>query len=144
MPMPELRPATSEDAPACGKILQNWLDKTPWMPNLHSLKSTINFCRSSLIGEFKTTVAGDPVAGFISLEPDNSVAALYVAPTGQGTGRILLDHAKSGCDRLALWVFQANTHAIRFYERHGFKEVRRTDGANTAEKLPDIRMEWQS
>lgn len=141
MPMTDLRLATANDAPAIAKIMQDWLDETPWIPDLHTLDETIGFCRNVLIGKYQTTVFGSPPTGFISIEPDNSIAALYVAPTGQGTGSALLDHAKANHDSLGLWVFQANTNAIRFYQRHSFTETRRTDGDN-AEKLPDIRMEW--
>lgn len=141
MPMTDLRQATSEDAPAIAKIMQDWLDKTPWIPDLHTLSETIGFCRNILIGKYDTKVAGDPVTGFISIEPDNSVAALYTDPTGQGTGAALLKDAQATHPNLSLWVFEANKAAVRFYERHGFKEVRRTTGEN-AEKLPDILMEW--
>ena len=144
MPMTEPRPATSDDAPAIAKIMQDWLDETPWIPDLHTLDQTIGFCRNVLIGKYDTTVAGDPPTGFISVEPDQSIAALYVAPTGRGTGTALLKHAMAHHDRLELWVFQANTDAIRFYDRHGFSEIRRTDGADNDEKLPDIRMGWQA
>jgi ribosomal protein S18 acetylase RimI-like enzyme len=40
--------------------------------------------------------------------------------------------------RLALWAFQANTSARRFYERHGFVEARRTDGRDNEERTPDV------
>lgn len=43
---------------------------------------------------------------------------------------------------LQLWVFQTNHDAIRFYQRHGFTEVERTDGAENEELAPDIRMQW--
>ena len=29
-----------------------------------------------------------------------------------------------------------------FYRRHGFTEVRRTDGADNEEHVPDVRMVW--
>ncbi len=141
--MTDLRPATPDDAPVCGKILQDWLDQTTWMPDLHSLQGTINFAQNQLIGTYETTVSGTPVDGFVSLEPDGQIAALYVSNPGHGIGSALLNHAKIR-ERLSLWTFQANTGAIRFYARHGFKEIYQTDGANNEEKLPDIFMEWQA
>ncbi len=45
---------------------------------------------------------------------------------------------------LALWTFQTNTRAQAFYTRHGFTEVRRTDGSANEEKAPDVRMVWGS
>ena len=41
-----------------------------------------------------------------------------------------------------LWVFQANAGARRFYERHGLRVVRLTDGAANEEKTPDALYEW--
>ena len=62
--------------------------------------------------------------------------------TGQGIGSRLLERAKAERpDGLDLWTFQANTGARRFYERHGFVEVARTDGDNE-EGEPDIRLRW--
>ena len=45
---------------------------------------------------------------------------------------------------LALWTFQSNTRAQEFYRRHGFTEVRRTDGSANEERVPDVRMVWGS
>jgi len=104
---------------------------------------TVSFCEKTLIGKFTTTVAGEPPVGFISVEPDNSIAALYVAPTGQGTGSALLTQMQENHSNLNLWVFQANSDAIRFYKKHGFEQTRSTDGDNT-ERLPDIQMEWHA
>ena len=42
---------------------------------------------------------------------------------------------------MQLWAFRSNTAAIRFYERHGFRQVRWTDGDND-EGEPDVLMEW--
>lgn len=140
--MSNLRAAAPTDAEAIAGIMQTWLDETPWIPNLHTLDETVVFCRNTLIGSCRTVVSGDPVRGFLSLEPDNCIAALYVSPTGQGTGAALLHHAKTLASELTLWVFVANTDAVRFYERHGFVEVRRSDGDND-EGLPDILMGWK-
>jgi ribosomal protein S18 acetylase RimI-like enzyme len=43
---------------------------------------------------------------------------------------------------LSLWTFQVNKPAQRFYERHGFTEVDRTDGSGNEEHEPDIRYAW--
>jgi ribosomal protein S18 acetylase RimI-like enzyme len=56
---------------------------------------------------------------------------------------VLLDLAKALQPAgLQLWVFETNVGAQRFYRRHGFVEVERTDGAGNEEKAPDIRMAW--
>lgn len=70
---------------------------------------------------------------------------LYVHPsrTGQGLGSAMVAQAKSARSSLGLWTFEANAGARRFYGRHGFKEVARTDGDNE-ERAPDVRCEWRS
>jgi ribosomal protein S18 acetylase RimI-like enzyme len=76
---------------------------------------------------------------------DEELTHLYVDPTSQsqGIGTELLDHAKSvQPERLELWVFQKNEGARRFYERHGFRLVKLTDGAGNMEKEPDALYEW--
>lgn len=140
----EIRPAIPGDAPACAAILQGWLDATPWMPNLHTLAGTEVFCRHDLIERQHTVVAGEPVAGFLSVSPETAtVTALYVAEgrRSRGMGARLLDHAKGKAEVLVLWTFVANEGARRFYEREGFRESRRTDGDND-EGLPDILYRW--
>ncbi len=46
-------------------------------------------------------------------------------------------------DGLELWTFQVNARARRFYERHGFVEVDRTDGGHNEERQPDVRYAWR-
>lgn len=46
-------------------------------------------------------------------------------------------------DGLSLWTFQVNGPARRFYQRHGFTEVERTDGQRNHEREPDVRYVWQ-
>jgi GNAT superfamily N-acetyltransferase len=72
------------------------------------------------------------------------VDQLYVDPsaTGRGLGSSLIEHAKARRpDGLDLWTFQANARARRFYARHGFVEVARTEGDNE-EGAPDVRLRW--
>ena len=40
-------------------------------------------------------------------------------------------------------MFQKNEGARRFYERHGFRLVRLTDGDGNMEKEPDALYEWR-
>ena len=71
---------------------------------------------------------------------------LYVDPdlTGRGIGARLLDVAKrERPNGLRLWTFATNAGAQRFYERHGFVEVRRTDGRDNEERAPDVLYEYR-
>ncbi len=88
--------------------------------------------------------AGGVVVGVLVLDGPE-LDQLYVAPgeTSNGIGRALLDHAKARRpDGLALWVFESNVGARRFYEREGFVEVDRTDGSGNEEHAPDVRCAW--
>ena len=80
------------------------------------------------------------LAGILVLDGE-FVDQLYVDPelTGRGLGSALLAVARRERPQgLRLWTFQTNTGAQRFYERHGFVEVRRTDGRDNEERAPDI------
>lgn len=64
------------------------------------------------------------ITGFFSIM-HGRLAALFVLPEaqGHGTGRKLLDHAKSLHPNLTLSVYEQNTHAVKFYARNGFVVV---------------------
>ena len=144
---PKLRPqpARPEDAPGIAAILTDWIDATPWMPRVHSHEDDRGFGRM-LVDKGWTHVLRDRdvVQAFLSRDEDE-VHALYVArgARGRGLGKALLDQAKAARPRLALYTFQANLSAQRFYLREGFLEIARTDGADNDEHLPDIRYEWR-
>nr|WP_254438011.1 GNAT family N-acetyltransferase [Ruegeria arenilitoris] len=116
-----------------------------WMPELHSCAETIAFC-GRMIDQGWVTVAeaDDGVIGFLALNGDD-IHSLYLtsAARGQGVGQRLLQHAKSRRAQLSLFAFQANLGAQRFYERNGFAEVARSDGAGNDENLPDIKYVWR-
>ncbi len=141
-----LRPARPADVVECARIHSAWIDDTPWMPRVHPLSDMERYYRESVFGTAELIVAeaGGQVAGFLALSSDGFVNAFYLrAPArGQGVGSLLLDAAKlSRPDGLSLWAFEANVAARRFYERHGFVELRRTAGDNE-ERLPDILLQW--
>jgi hypothetical protein len=45
--------------------------------------------------------------------------------------------------RAWLWTFQQNDGARRFYERHGLRLIRLTDGEDNEEKTPDALYAWR-
>jgi ribosomal protein S18 acetylase RimI-like enzyme len=95
--------------------------------------------------EMHVAEAGGQVVGFIAFA-GGWVNHLYVAPPfqGRGVGTRLLALAKAAGPALQLWAFEANTPAIAFYARQGFRVVERTDGAANEARRPDVRMEWSA
>jgi GNAT superfamily N-acetyltransferase len=87
--------------------------------------------------------------GFLGIEHSTNLGApvlekLYVEPVEQnrGVGSALLGKAKKlRPDELYLWVFQKNP-ARKLYERHGFRLVKLTDGADNMEREPDALYLW--
>jgi ribosomal protein S18 acetylase RimI-like enzyme len=80
--------------------------------------------------------------GYASLY-EGFLTNLYVHPSHQRRGiggALLTEVKKSAPDGFRFWVFQANRDAIRFYERHGARTVRMTDGSQNQENLPDRLM----
>lgn len=140
-----IRPAETADGVAVGNILFDFLDKTTWMPRLHSRRQTRKFCET-MVGRGWVTVAEitGKVQAFLARE-EQFIHALYVARgmCGQRIGHQLLRDAQMRETALELWTFQANEGAQRFYLREGFEEVERTDGQGNDENLPDIRYRWE-
>ncbi|WP_323771517.1 GNAT family N-acetyltransferase [Antarctobacter sp.] len=139
-----LRPAQPGDAGKLGAMITEAVDARAWKPRLHSAAQDISHA-GTLIDRGWVTVAelAENVAAFIARD-GFEVDALFVASwaQGQGLGAALLKDAKTQADALELWTFQQNTGAQRFYLRHGFKEIARTDGDKNEEGLPDIRYRW--
>ncbi|MCG7518681.1 GNAT family N-acetyltransferase [Ruegeria sp. Ofav3-42] len=141
-----LRPARSTDAGATGEILHGFALENEWMPELHTQAETIAFCGRMIDLNWVTVAETDQgVVGFLALN-GAEIHSLYLSPNarGQGIGQKLLEHAKSCRSHLSLFAFQANLPARRFYERNGFAEVARSDGAGNDENLPDIKYVWTS
>jgi GNAT superfamily N-acetyltransferase len=143
--MAELGAPRPGDGLRIGAILADWIEETAWMVPVHDRAETLGF-GDLLIRVSDVTVArlAQRVVGFLSRQ-DDEVQALYVVASvrGGGIGGALLERAKAAAPRLALWTFQANVDAQRFYHRHGFVEMARSDGQGNDEKLPDVRLVWQ-
>ena len=138
-----VRRALPSDVHPCAAIHHAWIERTAWMPKLHSLEEVQRFYSEYLFPKTRVFVTGDPPQAYLSLDCENCVSALYSALPGRGLGKALLDHAKTLTETLSLWTFDANVRAQRFYEREGFKPIRRTDGDNE-EGLPDILYRWEA
>ena len=86
------------------------------------------------------------IVGMLVLGGD-AVDQLYVRPdlTGRGIGAALILLAKRERPAgLRLLTFVSNEGAQRFYLRHRFREVQRTDGTDNEEGAPDIEYAWGS
>jgi len=84
------------------------------------------------------------VVGYAAVS-DGVLSALYLLSgvRRRGLGTLLLDRAKSHSPQgLSLFVFQRNTDARAFYERHGFTVVAANDRTRNMEREPDLSMRW--
>lgn len=115
-------------------------------PAVHTEDDVREWFRTVLLPDGQTwvAIADERIVGVLTLDGDD-LDQLYVDPdaAGEGIGSMLVELAKQlRPGGLALWTFQSNRRAQRFYQHHGFTEVRRTDGAGNEELLPDLRMVW--
>ena len=66
----------------------------------------------------------------------------FPAPTAMVLGPLSWTSPAVRFSSLNAWTFQRNTAARNFYESRGFAKIRETDGADNAEKEPDILYFW--
>lgn len=140
--------AVSSDLKAIAKIHgRSRQHSMPWLPILHTQEEDLWFFETIVFANDTVLIArvGTEAIGFITFK-DDWLNHLYVHPEywRQGVGASLLERAKASSNRLQLWTFQQNQAARLFYAAHGFDECEFTDGQNCEEKLPDVRMEWNS
>jgi putative acetyltransferase len=83
------------------------------------------------------------LVGIIAFRKD-WIDQLYVLPGAQrrGVGTALLEIARDSFSSLNAWTFQRNTVGRNFYKSRGFVKVKETDGADNAEKEPDVLYYW--
>jgi GNAT superfamily N-acetyltransferase len=143
-----LRPGVADDArPLAELYLRARRAAVPSVPPLvHDDGDVRRWMAEVVVVEHDVWVAEDAgceLRGLLVLDGE-WVDQLYVDPgrTGEGIGSALLEEAKRQRPRLELWTFQSNAGAQRFYERHGFEAVERTDGRDNEERSPDVRYAW--
>jgi GNAT superfamily N-acetyltransferase len=142
-----IRRATDDDAEATATM---WLrSRTVALPTVrlaHSDEAVRGWFRTVVIPQHDTWVAdaAGAIVGVLVLK-GQFVEQLYLDPDwrGRGIGDRMVALAKTRRpEGLELWTFQVNGPAQRFYERHGFRPVERTNGADNEEREPDIRYAW--
>ena len=139
-----IRRATPADADTVGRVFVAARDEMPYLPRIDD--DARRWLGSLLVERHRLWVWDEngQVAGFVGVD-GGELSHLYIAPPaqGRGIGTALVEHAKSlSPGGLELWVFQRNEGARRFYERHGFRLARLTDGADNMEREPDALYAW--
>ena len=144
-----LRRASAADATAIADVYLASFHATYDFPLAHSDDEVRGWIRDVIVATAETWVAidadGGPIVAMMVVGP-GELDQLYVAPNrlGQGIGRRLLEQARrSSPAGLALFTFQVNARARRFYERNGFVATWFGDGAANEEGQPDVRYAWR-
>lgn len=113
----------------------------------HPLQDQLRHLEEKIVPHHRVLLVLDTrtsaVIGFLAYTSD-TVSNLYVHIDYQnkGIGSMLLDIAKKNCSGvLRLYTFEKNTRARDFYERHGFKIIRRD--FEEFWQLADIEYEWK-
>ena len=147
----EVRPARVDEKEALARLFvpcRNEIEYLPPVPDEH-----LGLIADELFARHEDVWLAEEdgvLLGFLAIRHSvnndwETLEKLYVDPPeqGRGVGAVLLDRAKAlRPEGLQLWVFQKNTGAIRFYERHGFRLVKLTDGADNSEREPDALYRW--
>lgn len=144
----ELRGATAEDAgPLTRLFLDSRAASMPYLPKVHSDEDSLAWMTHVVLPgttvRIAETGAGEPL-GFASLD-GTELEHLYLRPDARrrGIGSLLLAEVRElSPEELTLYVFQRNTDARAFYERHGFTAVGFDDGSRNEEQEPDVRYRW--
>jgi GNAT superfamily N-acetyltransferase len=121
-------------------------DRLPWLADIHTPEEDRAFFRDNVWSRCEVWGAfNDGMIGFIAFAAE-WIDHLYVLPESQrqGTGRALLEVAKTARTCLQLWTFQKNLAARAFYEKSGFIAVTMTDGSRNEEREPDVLYQWRS
>lgn len=143
-----VREGRPEDSDACAAIDGDRVPEMAWLPRVHAPEEVRRFYRERLFAVCRVTVAelGGWVAGYIVVNGEGVVAALYVAAEarGAGVGAASVRAAQAArLEGLTLWTFAANVGARRFYGRLRFEEAGGTAGEND-EGLPDVMLTWRA
>jgi ribosomal protein S18 acetylase RimI-like enzyme len=143
-----IRFAEDADADVIARIhMTSRLATMPYLPpQERSHEEVTRWIRDVLLRQCRTWVAvrETEIAGYAALDGD-MLEHLYLRPDArrQGIGTLLLDEVRRHSpDGVSLHVFQQNTDARAFYERHGFTVFDTNNGDRNMENLPDMTLRW--
>ena len=127
--------------------LRSFAAALPTVRRAHSGDEVRGWVRDVLLPGHDVWVAdvGRRVVGLLAVSA-GWLDQLYLSPDWRGRGlggRFLALAKETQPTGLQLWAFQVNEPAQRFYERHGFVAVERTDGCRNEEREPDVRYVWR-
>lgn len=144
------RRAMSADAEGVAEIyLASRKTFLPFVPLVHTDAEVREWIAGTLIpaGHVTVAISDGRAIGMMAVSSSEEcdwIDQLYLHPSvvSRGIGSQLLACALQELGLLIrLYTFQANTGSRRFYERHGFRAVAFTDGANNEEHCPDVLYE---
>jgi ribosomal protein S18 acetylase RimI-like enzyme len=141
-----IRRGTRDDLEAIGRVFLAARDEMTYLPRIPAdVRERMGTVITRDHDELWVAEEDAQIVAFAGLR-DDELAHIYVDPRfqGRGLGTALFDLAKR-CrpDGFWWWVFQKNDGARRFYERHGSRVVKLTDGADNMEREPDALYEWR-
>jgi GNAT superfamily N-acetyltransferase len=142
-----LRPASADDAEAIATL--DFTTRHAAMPGIawaHPLPEVVRYFADHMIpaGGVVMAEAGGDLVGHMDAH-GGWVHQLYVRKSHwrAGIGSMLMARAKAeNPGGLQLWCFQVNARGRAFYEKHGFRVAKMTDGADNEEREPDILYVW--
>jgi len=149
-PRTMIRAANTEDAAIVEQILtSSRAEYLPYAKSPHTREETRHWVGEILIpsGGVVIALSGDEEVAVLATSISKGVGwidQLYVLPgfTGEGIGSELLSYAQNCLPGpIRLWTFQENHAAIRFYQRHGFRAIKYTNGESNEEQCPDVLFE---
>ncbi|MEV5446767.1 GNAT family N-acetyltransferase [Streptomyces sp. NPDC052644] len=146
---PRVRKATPADGEAVTAVfLASRAAAMPYLPRLYSDEQTRAWIDAVVLPGCEVWVAelGEPaeIVGFAALD-GTVLDHLYLRPDvrRRGIGTALLETVRAASPKeLSLHVFQRNTGARAFYERHGFTAGAHDDGSRNEENEPDVTYHW--
>jgi ribosomal protein S18 acetylase RimI-like enzyme len=144
----DIRRAGPDDAAAVADVwLRSFAEALPTVQRAHTDEQVRAWIRNVVLPTHETwvaTVDGSVVAMMVLA--DGHIDQLYIDPAHQGRGiggRLVALAKERSPDGLALWTFQVNDAARRFYESRGFIAAEHTDGEGNEEREPDVRYVWR-
>lgn len=114
----------------------NFIDKSYWEKNFEMVKNALPQAEIYIYEE------NNNIMGFVGLV-ENYIAGIFVEKNfrEKGTGKKLLDYAKSIKNNLTLNVYEKNIDAVKFYKREGFTVEKFGIDKSTDEK--EFMMSWE-